>query len=360
MRTGYIARVTLAGLWFSLCPALAPQAPAQSPAAPFSAASMAEPGCRLSSDGTSKVCGPASLLQNARAINKKDGGGALLLVPGYDDTVIAVRKGEDGVPEVSLIREDNNGNLIYETAEGRKQPQMRAPRTRDYTDMLRRRDDADKMSVTVTITEAPARAVTASRRDDADVNPYLGSSLRPTLKIENDTPAKKNAERQTRAVTVTRNTVSAPQRRPAPKATVTYNNSRNDGAAPVSAGLEYNEEALTLVNAFRQRNGRKPLLLSGRMSQDALSWSKRMAADFDKAVRNRASERAARNKAFRHSDLPYAENIAYNYRDGAERAVQQWIESPGHRKNMLGNHRYMGIAFAQDADGAYYWTQVFK
>jgi uncharacterized protein YkwD len=42
----------------------------------------------------------------------------------------------------------------------------------------------------------------------------------------------------------------------------------------------------------------------------------------------------------------FAENVAYNYNcgDPVEVAVNGWINSPGHRKNMLANNNLCGIA----------------
>jgi uncharacterized protein YkwD len=56
------------------------------------------------------------------------------------------------------------------------------------------------------------------------------------------------------------------------------------------------------------------------------------------------------------------ENIAFNqgYENPAEFAVECWLESSAHRKNLL-NVRWQetGIGIAVAANGAYYFTQVF-
>ena len=45
----------------------------------------------------------------------------------------------------------------------------------------------------------------------------------------------------------------------------------------------------------------------------------------------------------------------------AEKAVNGWINSEGHRKNMLSRDlTHIGIGVAQGPDGAYYSTQVFR
>lgn len=56
------------------------------------------------------------------------------------------------------------------------------------------------------------------------------------------------------------------------------------------------------------------------------------------------------------------ENIAYNrgYANPIEFAVERWMQSAGHRENIL-NERWKesGIGIAITADGTYYFTQVF-
>jgi uncharacterized protein YkwD len=56
-----------------------------------------------------------------------------------------------------------------------------------------------------------------------------------------------------------------------------------------------------------------------------------------------------------------AENVAYNYGhdDPSKVCVDGWIESPGHRKNLLGYFDYMGIGLYINQSGYYYYTQLF-
>ena len=50
-----------------------------------------------------------------------------------------------------------------------------------------------------------------------------------------------------------------------------------------------------------------------------------------------------------------AENVAYGATTAKE-VVSMWKGSSGHRKNMLGNYKYIGIGTASDAHGAIYYT----
>jgi uncharacterized protein YkwD len=48
------------------------------------------------------------------------------------------------------------------------------------------------------------------------------------------------------------------------------------------------------------------------------------------------------------------------YDDPAELAVQKWLESTAHRKNLLGpNWKESAVGVAVTEDGTYYLTEVF-
>jgi hypothetical protein len=55
----------------------------------------------------------------------------------------------------------------------------------------------------------------------------------------------------------------------------------------------------------------------------------------------------------------WAENIAYGSRT-AEQVVDNWMTSPGHRRNILNcRFRAIGVGVARAQDGTLYWTQNF-
>ena len=69
------------------------------------------------------------------------------------------------------------------------------------------------------------------------------------------------------------------------------------------------------------------------------------------------ADRSERVPFFKRS---FAENVAYNYghADAVYVAVEGWINSPGHRKNMLATHNFCGIAVYFHY-GQFYLTQLF-
>ncbi len=60
-----------------------------------------------------------------------------------------------------------------------------------------------------------------------------------------------------------------------------------------------------------------------------------------------------------HTTLPVAENIAMGQTTSAE-AVRDWMQSPGHRANMLGRgYQRVGAAAFRSANGSVYWCVQF-
>jgi len=53
------------------------------------------------------------------------------------------------------------------------------------------------------------------------------------------------------------------------------------------------------------------------------------------------------------------ENLASGYRSAAG-VVQGWMDSPGHRTNILSpDYTHLGVAVAEDENGRLYWVQFF-
>ena len=119
-----------------------------------------------------------------------------------------------------------------------------------------------------------------------------------------------------------------------------------------------------MLNLVRTEKGMPPLVWNDEIAELARVHSQNMAA----------------NKFFSHRDLDgltvdgraessgitnwrgIGENIAtlQGYSDPAPVAVEKWMQSPGHRQNILGgrwSESAIGIALA--ADGTYFFTQVF-
>jgi len=81
------------------------------------------------------------------------------------------------------------------------------------------------------------------------------------------------------------------------------------------------------------------------------------------------ADRLAAARSLHHQDLggvmsscgmsTAGENVAMNY-NGPSAMVDQWLESPGHRANLLSNRfSLLGVGVAQASDGSWYGVQVF-
>lgn len=113
------------------------------------------------------------------------------------------------------------------------------------------------------------------------------------------------------------------------------------------------------INAHRQSIGLEPLVSNPAVVAQAREHSQRMAAvsqlshdGFENRVEAIASTLSYRSAG---------ENVASNqgFADPAARAVQGWLNSPGHRQNIEGNFDVTGIGVTQAGDGTYYLTQIF-
>lgn len=141
------------------------------------------------------------------------------------------------------------------------------------------------------------------------------------------------------------------------------------GGAPAQAG-EAEQAALTLINQARAQAGCGPLKMEQRLVNAAATHAQAMAQqNFFSHTGANGSTPMSRIRAAGYKYRAMAENIAAGNQDPSQ-TVAQWINSAGHRKNMLScKYKQTGIARAHDpADQPlagqkyamhYYWVQVF-
>lgn len=112
---------------------------------------------------------------------------------------------------------------------------------------------------------------------------------------------------------------------------------------------EAEAESFRLLNELRASLGLSALTRNSTMDSFARDWSTTMAT----------------SGSFKHSDGPYAENIAWNSqtsltpKQAAKALHDSWVDSPGHYANMT-NAQYVtaGMGFYRDA-GGWHATHVF-
>lgn len=123
-------------------------------------------------------------------------------------------------------------------------------------------------------------------------------------------------------------------------------------AAPATAA----ESPAELISSFRLKHGEARVVRDATLDRIAMEQARAMAAkdDLSHDALGPFTRRVAPARAGRA-----AENIAYGY-DNFEKTLGQWIDSSGHRKNLLlHNASRVGIASVRNASGKRtYWAMV--
>ncbi|RKP25240.1 hypothetical protein SYNPS1DRAFT_29022 [Syncephalis pseudoplumigaleata] len=129
----------------------------------------------------------------------------------------------------------------------------------------------------------------------------------------------------------------------------------------VRADASYQTEVLCKVNEFRQSRGLPAVRLNTGLNFAANGYST-LQSHFGQGIISHELGGVSfmdRLKGVLSSlglKLPF-ENIAHGVLD-ADKAVEKWIESPGHQKNLLSPSTDMGVGMVEKG-GSKYWTQIF-
>ncbi len=129
----------------------------------------------------------------------------------------------------------------------------------------------------------------------------------------------------------------------------------NTGTPPVSySAFELN--VLDLINIYREENGLSELEILDDSSRQAEDHNLHMMEEGEVCHDGFPNRYSALVSAVNATAV--SENVAFGYQS-AEAVVNAWIKSEGHRENMLGNHTHFGISITQDAEGKFYFTNIF-
>ncbi|MGB3614225.1 MAG: CAP domain-containing protein [Elainellaceae cyanobacterium] len=129
---------------------------------------------------------------------------------------------------------------------------------------------------------------------------------------------------------------------------------------------QYIADVLRLTNDFRVKNGLKPLTANDELNATAEAHSKDMAEqDYFSHTGKDGSKPWDRAETFGYEANSMGENIAAGQRT-PEQVVQGWLDSPGHRANILNpSYTELGVGYhlLENDTGSVnyqrYWTQVF-
>ena len=132
------------------------------------------------------------------------------------------------------------------------------------------------------------------------------------------------------------------------------------GSSSVSAGIQSSSaasEVVRLTNSVRSQNGYAALVEDGALSNAAAVRAREIARSFSHTRPSGASFSSALSESG-VSYLRAGENIASGQKSASE-VVNAWMNSPGHRANIL-NSSYSRIGSASvNIDGTLYWVQIF-
>ena len=131
------------------------------------------------------------------------------------------------------------------------------------------------------------------------------------------------------------------------------------GSEPADTVAAYEQEVFDLVNQIREENGLEPFVYNETLAETARAHSQ------DMIDRNFFDHTNPDGKSpfdrMRDNGLSYsmaAENIAVGY-PSPEAVVEGWMNSEGHRANILGGCEELGVGLALGGHYGYYWTQCF-
>ena len=115
---------------------------------------------------------------------------------------------------------------------------------------------------------------------------------------------------------------------------------------------------LDLVNKHRTGMGLRPLKMNEVIETAATKHSHNMAT---KKIPFGHEGFDARMKGITkqlNGGTGWAENVAMGA-ETAEQAVDMWLHSEGHKKNIEGDYNLTGIGIEKDKNGDLYFTQIF-
>lgn len=125
------------------------------------------------------------------------------------------------------------------------------------------------------------------------------------------------------------------------------------GTQNVTGTCEYDKayEVLDIVNKKRKANGLDKLVMDKELLETAMMRAAEITVLF-------SHDRPNGESCFSASDRMYGENVAYGYTSPSH-VMSGWMDSPGHKANILySDYQSIGIGVFYK-DGVRYWVQCF-
>jgi uncharacterized protein YkwD len=118
------------------------------------------------------------------------------------------------------------------------------------------------------------------------------------------------------------------------------------------------DEILQYINTYRRKKGLPPMAMNAVMSAEAQKHSENMAARRTTFGHNGFQHRYKRISSALNGISGVGENVAMGSKTAKE-AVDNWLTSSMHKKNIEGAYNLTGIGVAADKKGTLYFTQLF-
>ncbi|MBT2489499.1 sigma-70 family RNA polymerase sigma factor [Streptomyces sp. ISL-96] len=191
----------------------------------------------------------------------------------------------------------------------------------------------------------PPASPTTSAPSSPSAAPRASAKPSPARKPAKATPRPTPSKPSSKTSAKTSPRPAAPKPRPAVQS----------GTSPSS----FNQQVTDLVNTERADNGCGPVSQNSRLNTAAQRHSADMAArDFFDHTNPDGAGPGERITAAGYAWSTYGENIAMGQRTPAQ-VMESWMNSSGHRANILNcSFKEIGIGI-HDASGGPWWTQVF-
>ena len=120
----------------------------------------------------------------------------------------------------------------------------------------------------------------------------------------------------------------------------------------------YESEILALINTHRQDNGLQVLSFNSVIQAEAKAHSINMATEVTAFGHDDFETRKLNIERKLGNINAVAENVAFGQYP-AQKVVNSWLNSSGHRRNIEGSYNLTGISAQQSADGDWFYTQIF-
>jgi uncharacterized protein YkwD len=142
---------------------------------------------------------------------------------------------------------------------------------------------------------------------------------------------------------------------------------RADPDATVADAKAVAQQIVEQTNAFRAEEKQAALKVNDRLAAAAQSFAEFMARTHKYSHTADGRQPSERTAAARYEHAVISENIAFHFNSRgfetdvlSKKMTQGWIDSPGHRKNMVDRDvTEIGVGVARADNGIYYGVQLF-